>query len=323
MNRIEMRNYYRSCTGYLSLMNAILVFVVSCLAIYIADFDELDVDEGTGVVMLNLLYVVFTVGTIFAIMILIAGIIAAKGNGEGIFGFCRFNSVITMLLMILAVVTAIYVQRNEDVQWTSERSVIVIVYLVTGIIALLLALTTFLFAYNGKLYYDGSYRLAKDVPDGIEASRPVQVEFGIQLFCATLLQIAIAFLSLYFSKMIEYFDKTMVENNELFSTMYRILFVAGLVIAVLSLIVSGLNWFVKGKDFRTWNRMTVFENGCYLVLFTVVSAIAMARDFVKSQSPDVSYIIFAFILCICSLLYLVFAGKKQRKKSEGAVALRN
>ena len=44
ISRIEMRNYYRKCAGYLSLMNTIFVLVASCLAIYIADFDELDVD---------------------------------------------------------------------------------------------------------------------------------------------------------------------------------------------------------------------------------------------------------------------------------------
>ena len=38
-----MRDYYRKCAGYVSLMNAILMTVASCLAIYIAEFGELDV----------------------------------------------------------------------------------------------------------------------------------------------------------------------------------------------------------------------------------------------------------------------------------------
>ena len=57
MNRIEMRNYYRKCAGYLGMMGAILMFTLSCLAIYISDFSEINgVEEGTGVVMLNCLY---------------------------------------------------------------------------------------------------------------------------------------------------------------------------------------------------------------------------------------------------------------------------
>ena len=63
MNRIEMRNYYRKCAGYLGMMGAILMFTLSCLAIYISDFSEINgVEEGTGVVMLNCLYLIFTVG---------------------------------------------------------------------------------------------------------------------------------------------------------------------------------------------------------------------------------------------------------------------
>ena len=62
MNRIEMRNYYRKCAGYLGMMGAILMFTLSCLAIYISDFSEINgVEEGTGVVacILSLLSVSF------------------------------------------------------------------------------------------------------------------------------------------------------------------------------------------------------------------------------------------------------------------------
>ena len=50
MNRIEMRNYYRKCAGYLGMMGAILMFTLSCLAIYISDFSEINgVEEGTEI----------------------------------------------------------------------------------------------------------------------------------------------------------------------------------------------------------------------------------------------------------------------------------
>ena len=111
------------------MMGAILMFTLSCLAIYISDFSEINgVEEGTGVVMLNCLYLIFTVGIVFSIITVIAGIIAVKGNGEGIFGFSGFTAVIDFIIGILGTITAVYVLRNNDMAWTSERRAVLIIW---------------------------------------------------------------------------------------------------------------------------------------------------------------------------------------------------
>lgn len=319
MNRTEMRNYYRKCAGYLSLMNAIFLFIVSCLAIYIADFDELDVDEGTGVVILNGLYFIFTVGIVFAILSLVAGFIAVRGKGEGIFGFSRFTAAVNFLMMIFSAVTAVYVIKNNDIQWTGERSVMTRIYLAAGLISVFVSAIVFLYSHGGRAYYDRAGSLAKEAPD-IDTGRPVRVEHGLALICAAVFNAGISGLALYFCEMIKYFDRTMVEDNEGFAMVYQVLFVIGIIVAVQSVIVSILHWCVNREGLLKLGFITVVENYIYIIVFATVSLAAVTKDFVKSQSPDVSYIIFAFILCMISALYLysaaakTFAGRRKKEK---------
>lgn len=311
MDRIKMRNYARKCAGYFQLLNTILLICAAGLAIYIADWDELDVDEGTGVIVLNMMYVVFTVGAVFAIVSLIAGMIATRGNGEGIFGFMKFTSGIDFLLAILVGATAVYVLKNTDIEWTQERMVITLIYLIAGMVSVVASACSFLYSYTGSRYYDGK-KLAKDVPD-IEEERLKDVMYGITLLCATLLNIGIAGLSFYFRQSIVSFDRSMVEHNEGFATFFFLLFVVGLIIAVQNIIVSILFFQKQRKTHTGMGKMTVFENFGYLTLFVVASAVSMTQSFVKSQSPDASYLIFAFLLCVISALYLVSAFQHNRR----------
>lgn len=307
-----MRDYYRKCAGYLSLMNAVLLTVASCLAIYIADIDELDVDEGTGVVMLNGLYFVFVVGAIFALISLVAGIIAARGKGEGVFAFQRVTSVIITLVMIFSVVTGIYVIRNKEIEWDGEIRAIAAVYLIASLFSVVCAVITFLYSQGGMEYYDRNKKLAKDAPD-IDTDRPARVELGVALLCASGLNISIAFLSLYFCNMIRYFDKTMVEESGGFSDFYRVLFFVGLIIAGISIMTGVAHFVINKNEVKKAGLFSALGSWLYLAVFAVSSMVAMTRDFVKSQCPDVSYIIFGFVLCIFSAMYLVAAAGKAGK----------
>lgn len=312
ISRIEIRNYYRKCAGYLSLMNTIFVLVVSCLAIYIADFDELDVDEGTGVVMLNGLYFIFVAGLIFMILSLIAGIAGVKSQSEGIFNFSRLISLLITALMIFSSVTSIYVAVNDKIEWSGETRTMAILYVITSIFSIAFGIATFLYSHNGTKYYDKNSRLAKDVPE-IEADRSVRVQQGITLLCAAILNTAIAFLAFYFRNMIEYFDRTLVESNKGFSGFYMVLFIAGLVLAAITVILSVLQFVQNKNELLSAGLLAVIGNAVYLIVFTVLSIVAATQNFVKSQCPDISYIIFAFVLCCCSGWYLFEGARKGRQ----------
>lgn len=310
-----MRDYYRKCAGYVSLMNAILMTVASCLAIYIAEFGELDVEEGTGVVMQNGLYFVFVGGAIFALISLVAGLIAVKGSGEGIFSFQRATSLVNAVIMIFSSVISVYVAVNKEIEWNSERKVIAAVYLIASVLAVIFSVVTFVYSQGGMKYYDRGRKLAKDAPD-IDENRPARVELGIALICSSVLNSSIAFLAFYYRNMIRYFDKTMVEQNQGFSGFFMALFVIGLVIAGISVIVSILHFVINKNEVQKAGLFSVLGSGLYLVVFAVSSGVAMTRDFVKSQSPDVSYIIFGFVLCIFSGLYLVAAAGKAVRRNK-------
>lgn len=315
ISRIEMRNYYRKCAGYLSLMNTIFVLVASCLAIYIADFDELDVDEGTGVVMLNGLYFIFVAGLIFTVLSLIAGIVGAKSQSEGIFNFSRLISLLITALMVFSCVTSVYVAVNEKIEWTGETRVMTILYVIISILSVAFGVVTFLYSHNGTKYYDKNNRLAKDVPE-IETDRSVRVQQGIALLCAAVLNTAIAFLAFYFHNMIEYFDRTLVESNKGFSGFYMGLFIVGIILAGVTVILSMLQFVQNQNELLTAGLIAVLGNTGYLVAFTVLSIVAMTQNFVKSQCPDISYIIFAFVLCCCSGWYLFEGAKKGKLKKK-------
>lgn len=316
ISRIEMRNYYRKCAGYLSLMNTVFVLVASCLAIYIADFDELDVDEGAGVVMLNGLYFIFVAGLIFTVLSLIAGIVGVKSGSEGIFNFSRLISLLITVLMIFSCVTSIYVAGNDKIEWSSETRAMAILYVIVSILSVAFGVVTFLYSHHGMKYYDKNNRLAKDVPE-IEADRSVRVQQGIVLLCAAILNAAVAFLAFYFRNMIEYFDRTLVESNKGFSGFYMVLFIAGLVTAGITIVLSVLQ-FVKDKnELLTMGLIAVMVNLVYLIVFTVLSIVAITQNFVKSQCPDISYIIFAFVLCCFSGWYLFEGARKGKLKNKG------
>ena len=206
MNRIEIRNYYRKCVGLISLMSSILLLVVSFLAIYIADFDEMDVEEGTGVLALNGLYAIFVLGFLFAVFAFITGIIAVKGNSEGIFTFARINCVLVTVISAIAFVISIYVVRNQDIEWDGEKRAVAAVYLIASLLAAIFAIATVVLSHKGMQYYDKAKRLAKDVPD-MDIQRPERVKTGISLVCVSILNLSVAFLCYYFSNMIKIFDK--------------------------------------------------------------------------------------------------------------------
>ncbi len=315
ISRIEIRNYYRKCAGYLSLMNTIFVLVASCLAIYIADFDELDVDEGTGVVMLNGLYFIFVAGLIFTILSLIAGIVGVKSQSEGIFNFSRLIALLITALMFFSCITSVYVAVNDKIEWSGETRAMTILYVIVSVFSVAFGVATFLYSHNGTKYYDKNSRLAKDVPE-IEADRSVRIQQGIVLLCAAVLNAAIAFLAFYFRNMIEYFDRTLVESNKGFSGFYMALFIVGLILAGVTVILSVLQFVQNRNELLTAGLIAVMGNAVYLIVFTVLSIVAVTQNFVKSQCPDISYIIFAFVLCCCSGWYLFEGARKSRKKKD-------
>jgi len=299
-------------------MNTVFVLVASGLAIYIADFDELDVDEGTGVVMLNGLYFIFVAGLIFTILSLIAGIAGVKSKSEGIFNFSRLTALMITALMIFSCVTSIYVAGNDEIEWSAETRAMTVLYVIVSVLSVGFGIAAFLYSHNGMKYYDKNHRLAKDVPE-IEADRSVRVQQGIVLLCAAVLNAAVAFLAFYFRNMIEYFDRTLVESNKGFSGFYMALFAAGLVLAGVTVILSVLQFVQNKNQLLTAGLVAVMANSVYLIVFTVLSIVAMTQNFVKSQCPDISYIIFAFVLCCFSGWYLFEGARKGRtgKKEKG------
>ena len=110
--------------------------------------------------------------------------------------------------------------------------------------------------------------------------------------------------------MIRYFDRTMVEHNAGFTRIYQVLFFAGIFIVAQSLVICLLHWILNRESILKAGFITVLENVLYLAIFIILSAVAMTKDFVKSQCPDVGYIIFSFILAVISFCYLSAAWKK-------------
>ncbi|MDY5576925.1 MAG: hypothetical protein SPF70_05535 [Lachnospiraceae bacterium] len=312
MNRIEIRNYYRKCVGLISLMSSILLLVVSFLAIYIADFDEMDVEEGTGVLALNGLYAIFVLGFLFAVFAFITGIIAVKGNSEGIFTFARINCVLVTVISAIAFVISIYVVRNQDIEWDGEKRAVAAVYLIASLLAAIFAIATVVLSHKGMQYYDKAKRLAKDVPD-MDIQRPERVKTGISLVCVSILNLSVAFLCYYFSNMIKIFDKYLVEENDMYATLFFGMFVIGAVIAAYTVITGVSLLFVKTEKLKRICLGAVWANIAYIAVFVVCAVVAMTRDFVKSQYPDVSYFIFAFILVACAIGYLLPSIRGFRK----------
>lgn len=305
MNRIEMRDYYRKCAGLLSLMNAAFVFVGACLAIYIADFFETYADEGNALVALNGMYAVFVIGLVFAVMTLIAGIVSVKGHGEGVFNFQKFLSVILFALMLVSSLIAVLVRVNKEVDWSGETRTMTTIYVIVSILSVIFSVVTFIYAIAGSKYYDKSKSFAKDVPEGMEETRPVIVENGIAGICASLMGAFVAGMFLYFSNMIQYYDETMVENNRAFSGFFYVMFIVGLALAAVYLIISGLTFKVKNAMLYKVDMAVALLNLVYIVVMVFSLVVAMTQDFVKSQCPDVAYIIFSFVLLVIEVAYLL------------------
>jgi putative effector of murein hydrolase LrgA (UPF0299 family) len=295
-------------------MNALLIFTAACIACFVAEFSELDVDEGSGVLERNGLYTVFAVGFIFSIFCLIAAIIEVRKESEGILSFSRVVNLITTVLMFFSTVVCIAVFCNPDIDWTadSDRRGTLAVGLAASILAVVLSVVVFLFCNKGLKYYDRGKKLAKDVPQ-MEEDRPARVHTGFSFFCIAILNTSLAFLALYYAKSIQYFDETMIEHNEGFQRFYFILFIIGLLITLDTVFVGILDVTVQKKDLRLINKAAVIENLAYLLVFVIAGIITMSQQFVKDQCPDIAYIIFSFLLAACELGYLLANFRRIRK----------
>lgn len=299
MNRIELRTYYRKCTGMLTLAGAALMFVAACFAILLPfDIAELQAEEGNGLVALNCMYVVFALGMVFALMMLVVGIVALASQSEGVFTFARTMSVLDAAVMILSTVISIYVVTNKEVSWDTEHRVWAWIYLVTSFLAVVYSVVTFIFANTGLKYYDRAKKLAKDIPD-MKAERPAAMKAGVAMVSASVFVFAVTMMSYYFSNMIKHSDEIRVENNRVFSTMYFVLFVVGMCVVIDTAVIGIVNVVKENCPVYRYSYLVFIENMIYVLLFVVVSLVALSQPFAQEGYFLMSEVVFTFALCAC------------------------
>lgn len=313
MNLREIREYYGKVTGLLSFMNLVFVTVIAGLGIYVADIVSKSTSEDE--VQLFCLYTVFILGVPLIFMLLAACFIGRNDKYEGAFKFRKFLSVVVAALGILSFGVSANTTITTYKEWDAYTTVIYLILLICSGLTVLSGILMFFSAYKGSRYYD-SKKNAKDIPESFtldNCNKKYQLLISLSY---VIFSISVFLLSWYFANEIDSFSVQDLSDNSSYSNIYNIMFVSGVITTVIVLITGISAYFLKDKKFVLTNRIAYGLNTVVQAAFVVYSLMVINKKFVSAQSPDITYIVFAIVLAVFSMILLLKAlpSKKTNQK---------
>ena len=305
----NVREYYGKMTGLLNFMNLIFVLVIAGLGIYIADIMN---EAGEGEKGIFALYTVFVVGIILVLLLFIASLMGRKGEYEGAIRIRRVLSVIAFTVGAISLCVSLSSTVSTYKEWEDGyTAAIFIIQLVVSTLVVITSVLTFVFAYNGNKYFDNK-RLAKDIPEKMTAEKNVRKYMAFTGLSYYIISLSAFMLSYYFSTEIDYFSKFDLSDNSVYSGIYNVIYITGTITGILVLVTALCMVLISSSRMYPVSRISYGINTLVQLFFVIYSLIIIRKDFVKSSHPDISYIIFGFVLVALSVLLAIKSEKTIR-----------
>lgn len=309
-----VREYYGKSTNLLFFMNLLFVLVISGLAVYVADI--MSSAEGENETKIMFLYTVFVVGAIVSFLMIIGCIMGRRGEYEAALKYRRTLSVITFAVGIISFLVSVTTVVQTYAEWDDAyTATIFILQLVAGIFTVAYSILVFILAFNGEKYYD-SKKLAQDIPENMTSENNNKKYMFFAGLSYTVLAVSVAALAFYFSNEIDAYSVRDLSDNSTFSDIYDIAAVCCLVTGVLVIVVSAAVLLFKNNKLYIVSRVTYLVSAMTQLAFVIYSLIIMQKDFVKSNSPDITYIIFAIILVAVSYIFAMKSDAIAKKTNQ-------
>lgn len=300
MSLREVREYYGKSTGLLSFMNLIFVMVIGGMGIYIADIMSANDENQTKVFCL---YTVFVVGLILAILLIISCFMGRNGNYETALRFRRLLAVIGCVIGIISLMVSAVTIAETYKEWEEGYTfAIFIIQLVGSILAVAACITLFVFSAAGGKYYD-SKKAAKDIPEAMTAEKNKRKYMFLINISYVVLSVSVFLLSLYFAVEIDSYSIQDLTDNSRYSSIYEIIFKAGLITTILVFASGVLLLCVKSQKVYALSKAAYIVNTIVQAVFVIYSILNISKDFVKAQYPDITYIVFGIILAVISFVF--------------------
>lgn len=308
----DVREYYGKMTGLLNFMNLIFVLVIAGLGIYIADIMN-EADEGEKKVFA--LYTVFVVGIILVILLFIAALMGRRGEYEGAVRIRRVLSVLSFIVGAISLYVSIATVVSTYKEWEDGyTAAIFIIQLAVSALVVLTSVLTFIFAYNGNKYFDNK-RLAKDIPKNMTTEKNTRKYMAFIGIAYYIVSMSAFMLSYYFASEIDYFSRFDLSDNSVYSGIYSAIYVIGTVTGIAVLAAAVCMVLIKSDRMYIISRISYGINTLAQLFFVVYSLIVIPKDFVKSSHPDISYIIFGFVLVALSVILALKSDNTIRRLS--------
>lgn len=313
MNRNNLKEYYRKSAGILSLIVILYTLAVSGLAIYIADFEELaEYDTGSNAKYLYALYIAFIAGIFNIIFNAIAGFISLRKESEGVMRFMKFTSVLSIVIGVLNTYSLLSIIKKRDISFDEGSIAIFSITIVSGILIILISVLIFILSKRGYSFVDGK-KLAKDIPEDI-TEEILKYKYKVVLkFAFYLIALPVVFMALYYSREINSYCCTYNTDKSVFINIFFVVFIIGLILSAVGLISVLASFIKKNVLFEKISKIIINITMLLMLVFMVITLFTIKTDFVGANYPDISYMIFTFVLTFISSFICISINYKNKK----------
>lgn len=295
----RLREHYVKLSGFMVTVAGFLYLVAASMAVYIIDAATLaGEDSGTAFNILNL---TFITGIFLVILSIIVGFYAFAKKSEGSILFTKVIAVVDGIIGLLFSGAIIYSLATEKKIWadTYTRNIYIIA-VISGILLLVYAMSSFIFSKNAAKYFDGK-KSASELPDIAEEHIHRQY-YGIMALTNSIISAAVMFVALFNKDQIEKFYKNLGEKAHWHKDFFGVIFVIGMVVTAIVLVLAIL-YMAEAKLKNTGLLLKIAQgiSGLTMVVYQLVALTMNGSKHMNAGAPDISYIIFSLILIILAI----------------------
>jgi len=295
-----IREYHQKRAGLALLVAAFCMLIVAGLAVFIVDEATL-AGEDSGM-SFNIFNFSFIFGAFVFVFMLIAGFYGFRFKTEGSTTLTRFVSVASAFIGLLFTADILWMLINEKNILKDEYTRnIFIIGGVAGAIVVVYSIICFIDTLKSRSFYDRA-KAARDIPD-VTVGTTKQIYSGFTTVTGAAFSLATAFMSYFMCDQIKEYCEMDLSDVPWQAGAYNVLFTAGIVAGVL-LVIMGMLYIlsVKLPMKNLINVVLISVSLLIMAAFVVISFTMLGKMCVKAGYPDITYIVFTFVLILFSVL---------------------
>ena len=132
-------------------------------------------------------------------------------------------------------------------------------------------------------------------------------------FAFYLIALPVIFIALYYSREINSYCCTNNTDKSVFINIFFVVFIIGLIVSAFGLISVLASFIKKNTSLEKVSKIIINITMIYMLVFMAITVFTIKTDFVGANYPDISYIIFTFVLIFISFFIGININNKNKK----------